>query len=70
MSKEIQFSFGNFYNEKFSKPVRTKQDCVAIILNVLHILLIGEEPEEEKGTIVVKIDKMSRLSTILRGINR
>lgn len=66
MGKEIQFSFGNFYNEKFSKPVRTKQDCVSIILNVLNIILIGEEPGEESGKIVVKIDKMSRLFCFLK----
>lgn len=66
MGKEIQLSFGNFYKEKFSKPIRTKQDCVSVILNVLNVLLIGEEPEDEKGKIVVKIDKMSRLFCFLK----
>lgn len=59
--KKIQMSFGNYYYDKLMKPIRKQRDCVALILDILNILLVGEEISDEKGVIMIVVDKMSRL---------
>lgn len=61
MKKVIRLSFGNYYYERFMKPVRKQQDSILLILDILNILLIGEDISDKKGTIVIIVDKMSRL---------
>lgn len=65
MKKIVQVSFGNYYYERFMHPVRKKQDNIALILDILNILMIGEEQDRIKGKIVIKLDKMSRLFCFL-----
>lgn len=59
--KKIQLPYGDYYDEKFTKPVRKQEDCVLLILEMLNILLAGEVISKEKGVIVIIVDKMSRL---------
>lgn len=59
--KKIQRPFGNYYYDKLMKPVRRQKDCVALILDILNILLVGEKMSDEKGVIMIVVDKMSRL---------
>lgn len=59
--KKIQLSFGSYYCDKLMKPIRRQKDCVVLILDILNILLVGEEMSDEKGMITVVVDKMSRL---------
>lgn len=59
--KKIQLPYGDYYDEKFMKPVRKQEDCVLLILEMLNILLAGEVISKEKGVIVIIVDKMSRL---------
>ncbi|MBQ2406863.1 MAG: hypothetical protein II312_09400 [Lachnospiraceae bacterium] len=65
MKKVVQISFGNYYYERLMRPVRRKQDNIALILDILNILMIGEEQDSIKGKIVIKVDKMSRLFCFL-----
>lgn len=65
MKNIIKRSFGNYYYEKFGKPVRKKQDIVLVVLDVMNILLIGETQNASKGTLWIKRDKMSRLFCFL-----
>lgn len=59
--KKIQLSYGDYYDEKLMKPVRKQEECVSLILELLNILLVGEMIGNEKGVILIIIDKMSRL---------
>lgn len=59
--KKIQLSYGDYYDEKFMKPVRKQEDCVLLILELLNILLVGEAIGKENGEIMIIVDKMSRL---------
>lgn len=59
--KKIQLSYGDYYDEKLMKPVRKQEECVSLILELLNILLVGEMIGNEKGEILIIIDKMSRL---------
>lgn len=59
--KKIQLPFGNYYYDKLMKPIRRQKDCVALILDILNILLVGEEMSDEKGVIMIVVDKMSCL---------
>lgn len=59
--KKIRRPFGNYYYDRLMKPVRRQKDCVALILDILNILLVGEEMSDEKGVIMIVVDKMSRL---------
>lgn len=61
MKKIIQLSFGNYYYERFMKPVRKQQDSISLILDILNVLLIGENISDQKGTIMIVVDKMRRL---------
>ncbi len=66
MKKIVQVSFGNYYYERFMRPMREKQDNILLILDILNILLIGEEKDNVKGKILIKVDKMSRLFCFLK----
>lgn len=59
--KKIQLPYGNYYYDKLMKPIRRQKDCVALILDILNILLAGEETGDEKGMVMIVVDKMSRL---------
>lgn len=59
--KKIQRSFGNYYLDKLMKPIRRQKDCVALILAILNMLLVGEEIGDEQGMINIVVDKMSRI---------
>ena len=61
MAKEIHVPFGNFYYEKFSKPIRNKTDFIFLILDTLNMLDLGNSAYDVKGEFVIKIDKMSRI---------
>lgn len=65
MKKVVRVSFGNYYYERFMRPMREKQDNILLILDILNILLIGEEKDSVKGKIMIKVDKMSRLFCFL-----
>ena len=59
--KKLQLSFGNYYYDKLMKPIRKQKDCIALILDILNILLVGEEISDERGMIMIVVDKMSRI---------
>jgi len=61
----IKVTFGKYFYEKFSKPVREKKDEIDIIFDVIDILLLGDSDPIIRGTIVINIDKMSRLFCFL-----
>ena len=43
------------------KPIRKQQDGVLLILDILNLLLIRESINDDKGTIMIIVDKMHRL---------
>ena len=59
--KKIQLSFGDYYDTKLMKPLRKQEECVSLILELLNILLVGDMIGNEKGVIIINVDKMSRL---------
>ena len=61
LMKKVQLSYGDYYDERLMKPIRKQEECVLLILELLNILLIGEVVGNEKGLIMIIVDKMSRL---------
>lgn len=60
--KMIERKIGNFFCEKVMKPIRDKQDTVLLLLETLKLVNDNEEsPLNDKGRIVICIDKMSRV---------
>lgn len=53
MKKIVQVSFGNYYYERFMRPMREKQDNILLILDILNILLIGEEKDNVKASCIL-----------------
>ncbi len=60
--KTIEKKVGEFFCEKVLKPVRNKQDIILLLLETLKWVNNTEnEVSNEKGRIIIYIDKMSRI---------
>lgn len=60
--KIIERKIGTFFCEKITKPIRSKQDAILLLLETLKIVNdTGGEDCNEGGRIIIYIDKMSRI---------
>lgn len=60
--KTIEKKIGEFFCDKVLKPVRSKQDIILLLLETLKLINNTEnEVLNEKGRIIIFIDKMSRI---------
>lgn len=60
--KTIEKKIGEYFSEKVLKPVRSKQDIILLLLETLKVVNNTEnEVSNEKGRIIIFIDKMSRI---------
>lgn len=61
MSKFIKIPFGEYYYKKFSSPVRNRMDILYLILDTINLLSFDCIEENQKGKLIIKVDKMSRI---------
>lgn len=63
MGKFFELKIGQYFFEKVSKPIRTKEDIVILLIESMKIFLIGDTMPvtDIKGKIIIKVDKMSRI---------
>lgn len=62
MSKNCKFEVGEFHFDKFTKPIRTKKDLIFIFLEAMNAILLNNNIQQQnRGTITVIIEKMSRI---------
>lgn len=62
MAKFINVKIGQFYYNKFLKPIRTKKDLVLLLLDTINAMYLNENVMgNDKGNIFIKVDKMSRI---------
>lgn len=60
--KIVEWKMNSFFYEKVMKPIRSKQDIILLLLETLKLADNMEENfANEKGKIVICIDKMSRV---------
>lgn len=60
--KIVERKIGEFFYDRISKPVRNKQDSILLLLETLKLINDTEnEILNERGRIVIFIDKMSRV---------
>lgn len=63
MGKLFEVQIEEFFLKKVVKAIRRKEDIIILLLESIKIFLMKDSIEvtEEKGKIILKIDKMSRL---------
>lgn len=60
--KKLEIKMGEYFYEKVIKPVRTKQEIILLLLETLKLINNMEQDiTQEKGKIVIYVDKMSRV---------
>ena len=60
--KIIERKIGDFFLKKVLKPIRSKQDIILLLLDTLKLINNSEENiSNEKGKIMIYVDKMSRI---------
>lgn len=69
MSKEVKFYITDFrrFHEIVNTPIRYKEDIIKILLFSIKNLLINSDCEnEDKGEVIISIDKSSRIYFICK----
>lgn len=67
MGKLVKLNIGDYLFNKASSMIRDKKDIIILLLESVKALLMGDIILEEnsRGTLLLKIDKMSRLFFIM-----
>lgn len=66
MGKEINYNMGKIISEMASKPLRSKQDAILLLLYTIRMFDVDEFlPENEKVRVNISINKMNRIFYIL-----
>ena len=69
MKETIKITFGVYYQEQFSKPMRRKQDVVSFILGVVNVLLVGESESDSISDIRINNRSVALLERMLEKID-
>lgn len=63
MSKRFEQPINEYLFSKIEKPIREKIDIIILLLETVNLLLVGNTVQvtNQKGKIIIYIDKMSRV---------
>ncbi|MEZ3435832.1 MAG: hypothetical protein K1W34_14685 [Lachnospiraceae bacterium] len=59
--KIIERKIGEFFCKRMLKPIRSKQDVILLLLETLKLINDTEKISNERGKIIIYVDKMSRV---------
>ncbi|MCI9215870.1 hypothetical protein AALA78_02565 [Lachnospiraceae bacterium 42-17] len=59
--KIIERKIGEFFCRRMLKPICSKQDTMLLLLETLKLINDTEEILNEKGKVIIYVDKMSRV---------
>jgi hypothetical protein len=61
MAKRLEFPINNYFYKKIARPLRTKKDFLVLLLDTVKLFFVDDHIHENKGSVVIAIDKMSRV---------